>query len=90
MAANLMREARVALALHPKCGAHCRTTGKPCPVPAMPNGRCRMHGGKNPGAPRGKAHGNYKHGQRSAEQIAERRNVRELVRIVRQLIGEMG
>lgn len=31
----------------PKCGAHCRTTGKPCTAYAMENGRCRMHGGNN-------------------------------------------
>ncbi|MGO8839738.1 MAG: HGGxSTG domain-containing protein [Methyloceanibacter sp.] len=24
----------------------------PCQSPAMPNGRCRMHGGKSPGAPK--------------------------------------
>jgi len=29
------------------CGAHCRTTGKPCRNWAMANGRCRMHGGKS-------------------------------------------
>jgi hypothetical protein len=38
----------VQLAIHraPKCGAHARTTGNPCRSPAMPNGRCRMHGGR--------------------------------------------
>lgn len=49
--ANPMREARAALALHPCCGAHCRTTGGPCKAPAMANGRCRMHGGKSTGRP---------------------------------------
>ena len=28
-----------------KCGAHCRTTGQPCRTWAMPNGKCKMHGG---------------------------------------------
>jgi len=33
------------------CGAHCRTTGQPCKNHPMPNGRCRMHGGKSTGRP---------------------------------------
>ncbi len=33
------------------CGAHCRTTGEPCKNHQMPNGRCRMHGGKGSGRP---------------------------------------
>jgi len=33
------------------CGAHARTTGKPCRQPAMTNGRCRIHGGKSTGRP---------------------------------------
>lgn len=48
---NPMHEARAALALHPKCGAYCRTTENPCRNPAMKNGRCRMHGGKSSGRP---------------------------------------
>jgi hypothetical protein len=35
------------------CGAHARTTGKPCqraPVPGKK--RCRLHGGTNPGRPK--------------------------------------
>ena len=46
-----MRKALAALAFHPRCGAHCRTTGKPCLGYAMKNGRCRMHGGKSTGRP---------------------------------------
>jgi hypothetical protein len=33
----------------PRCGARTRA-GSPCRSPAMPNGRCRMHGGKSTGA----------------------------------------
>jgi len=36
-----------------QCGAHSRRTGKPCRQPAMPDGRCRMHGGKSTGDPKG-------------------------------------
>lgn len=31
------------------CGAHARTTGKPCQAPAGPNGRCKLHGGRSTG-----------------------------------------
>ena len=31
------------------CGAHARTTGRPCQAPAGPNGRCKLHGGKSTG-----------------------------------------
>ena len=33
----------------PRCGARTRT-GSSCCQPAMPNGRCRLHGGKSTGA----------------------------------------
>jgi hypothetical protein len=46
----------------PKCGAHSRSTGKPCQQPAMPNGRCRKHGGLTPVGP---AHPNYQTGRYS-------------------------
>ena len=46
--------------------AHCRATtrsGQPCQNRAMPNGRCRMHGGKSTGAPKAnqnaRTHGIY-------------------------------
>lgn len=78
MTANPMRKAREALALHPKCGARCRTTGRPCPVPAMHNGRCRMHGGK---AGRKPIHGRY-----SKAAVKERREVRAMIRAVRALL----
>ena len=35
-----------------QCGARTRA-GSPCPTPAMPNGRCRMHGGTSIGGPVG-------------------------------------
>ncbi len=45
----------------PRCGAKTRR-GNDCQSPAMPNGRCRMHGGKSPGAPCGENHGRYGNG----------------------------
>jgi hypothetical protein len=31
-----------------KCGAHSKSTGKPCTRTAMDNGRCYVHGGNTP------------------------------------------
>ena len=47
----------------PRCGAKTRSK-KPCQSPAMPNGRCRMHGGPSPGAPSGNQNA-LKHGRYS-------------------------
>src|SRR2546421_1280487 len=33
----------------PPCGARSKRTGKPCQGAAMPNGRCKFHGGKSTG-----------------------------------------
>ncbi|WP_321576356.1 HGGxSTG domain-containing protein [Bradyrhizobium barranii] len=54
-----------------RCGARTRS-GKSCQSPGMANGRCRMHGGSSPGAPKGNQHA-YKHGRYTAEAIANRR-----------------
>lgn len=62
----------------PRCGAHARTTGNPCRGPAMPNGRCRMHGGK---AGRKPTHGRYTKGA-----IAQRRRARMILRTLRALL----
>jgi hypothetical protein len=50
----------------------------------MPNGRCRMHGGRSTGAPKGNRN-NFRHGRYSAEAIAGCRKIRELVRAMRAL-----
>lgn len=49
-----------------RCGAKTRSTHR-CKAPAMKNGRCRMHGGKSPGAPCGVKHGRYKNGLHTKE-----------------------
>ena len=67
-----------AMQLAPRCGAHARTTGQPCRSPAMKNGRCRMHGGK---AGRKPTHGRY-----TKAAIERQRELRELVRLMRELI----
>jgi len=78
MKGNPMREARAALARHPRCGAYFRTTGQTCRSPAMKNGRCRMHGGR---AGRKPTHGRY-----SKASIRERREIRALIRAVKALL----
>jgi hypothetical protein len=47
----------------------------------MQNGRCRLHGGKSPGAPKGNRNA-WKHGGRSAETIQLRRAVNLLARLL--------
>jgi uncharacterized protein YjcR len=60
----------------PRCLAKTRR-GTLCQSPAMPNGRCRIHGGKSPGAPKGNQNAR-KHGLRSAEYLRMRALVREM------------
>jgi uncharacterized protein YjcR len=71
----------------PRCGAKTRT-GTPCRSPAMTNGRCRMHGGKSPGAPKGNANAR-KHGFYSAEAIANRREISALIREMKGFVGSV-
>ena len=60
------------------CGALTRAR-TPCRAPAMANGRCRMHGGTSPGAPKGNRNA-WKHGRYSAEIGRLRAILRELRR----------
>ena len=55
--------------------------------PAMKNGRCRLHGGKSPGAPRDELSGNYRHGLRTIEAAAQRRQAAAIRRVLRRLPG---
>jgi hypothetical protein len=63
-------------------------SARPCRSPAMPNGRCRMHGGLSPGAPKGNKNA-LKHGRYTAKAIARRRDVSGLLRAMKALAGEM-
>ena len=71
----------------PRCGAKTRA-GSICRQPAMKNGRCRLHGGKSPGAPRGERNGNYRHGLRTIEAAAQRRQAAEVRRELPRLLGD--
>jgi hypothetical protein len=69
------------LNLAPRCGAKTRRPRSgPCRAPAMPNGRCRMHGGlaTGPRTEEGRARiraANTTHGYYTAERKAARRRV---------------
>ena len=54
----------------------------------MANGRCRMHGGPSPGAPKGNTNA-VKHGRYTAEAVARRREVTALLRMMTDLVKEM-
>jgi hypothetical protein len=49
----------------------------------MPNGRCRLHGGKSPGAPKGNRNA-LRHGRYSAEVLAQRAELWALLRVMRE------
>lgn len=68
------------------CGAKTRLGGS-CRQPAMPNGRCRLHGGKSLS---GKAHGRYVHGQRTKEAVEQNRRFARLLRESKELLHEIG
>ena len=68
------------LAKHPRCGAYCRCTGNACRQPAMPNGRCKMHGGKATGRP-------ITSGRYTKEANRKRVEVRELLKALRAMIN---
>jgi hypothetical protein len=73
-----------------RCGAKTRA-GHPCGRYAMPNGRCRMHGGLSTGpkTPEGLERckrAPWKHGRYSAESRAEHRRLMQLIRVTKKLI----
>ena len=70
----------------PRCGAKTRS-GKACRSPAVDGKkRCRMHGGaQGSGAPPGNKNA-LKHGLYTREAIAERRQLRELLKRSRNLL----
>ena len=54
----------------------------------LPNGRCRMHGGMSPGAPKGNKNA-LKHGHYTAKAIASRREIARVLREARALVKEV-
>jgi hypothetical protein len=64
------------------CGAYARRTGQPCKGKPMENGRCRMHGGTNPGRP-------VTTGQWTNEARAARKLRGEISRMIRGLSASL-
>ena len=84
MTNNPMNQTRVLAQLTnlreaPRCGAKTRAGG-PCQCPAIRDRkRCRLHGGRSTGAPKGRANGNYISGDFTAEAVEERRWAKSLL-----------
>ena len=79
--ANLMQSAHAA----PRCRARSKRSGRPCRAPAVRGWSvCRMHGARG-GAPAGQSNGSWRHGGRSRETVAARREVNALLRAWRKL-----
>lgn len=80
----MKREQPASLRNAKRCLAKTRR-GTACQCPAMPNGRCRIHGGKSSGAPCGEANGSYRHGGWTHEAVEARRNASAILREVKAL-----
>ena len=77
----------------PRCGAKTRH-GTPCNGRAMPNGRCRLHGGLSTGPTTREGierirQAVTKHGKYSAKAKAERLNLKALLRDARAWLGRV-
>jgi hypothetical protein len=69
-----------------RCGARTRAGGA-CQCPAIRGrNRCRLHGGRSTGAPKGRANGNFVRGEFTAEAIHERQWLRSVVRTYGKLV----
>lgn len=72
-----------------RCDAKTRS-GTPCRAPAIKGKqRCRMHGGRSPGAPKGNQNA-WKHGRYTAEAKLERFAARQTIHELQRLIGLVG
>ena len=73
----------------PRCTATSKRTRQPCQAPAVSGWTvCRFHGAHG-GAPKGEANGAYRHGLYTAEALASRRAVRDLLQEVRETLGAL-
>src|SRR5687767_11503468 len=78
----------------PRCGATRKYDGCPCQSPAMPNGRCRFHGGKSTGpkTPNGAERARravLRHGFYTAAAEAERRLARSALGALRAALASV-
>ena len=80
-------QSKLPMHLSQRCHARTRSQNL-CQSPAMENGRCRMHGGKAPGAAKGNRNA-YKHGRYTAKAMDERRALMALVRHMKALVEQV-
>ena len=71
------------------CGAKTRKDTPCLTRPVKGRRRCRMHGGTNPGAPRGPRHGRYKHGFYSKQAEAQRSSLKTLLKAAQDLLADL-
>jgi hypothetical protein len=72
-----------------RCHATSKRTGMPCQAPAMRGWRvCRFHGARG-GAPKGAAHGRFKHGKFTCEAVQQRRVLSALVRAANEQLASI-
>src|SRR5215468_1645338 len=77
----------------PRCRAKTRR-GTPCQCPAMPNGRCRLHGGLSTGPKTAEGierirEAKTTHGRYTARGKAERNEYHELLRACRAMLANL-
>jgi hypothetical protein len=73
----------------PRCRATSKRTRMPCQAPAMRGWAvCRFHGAKG-GAPKGSAHGRYRHGKFTCEAVQQRRILSALVRTAKEQVASI-
>jgi hypothetical protein len=75
-------QSRLPMHRSPRCGAQMER--EPLLITGDTNGRCRMHGGTSPGAPKGNKHA-FRHGRYTGKAIASRREVAALIRAMKGL-----
>lgn len=78
----------------PRCGARRKYDGQPCQCPAMPNGRCRLHGGKSTGprTPDGReksAKANFKHGRYTKENLVQKKEIQAILKNYKDLLVQV-
>jgi uncharacterized protein YjcR len=81
-----MKNCHITLCNNPSrlCGAKTRK-GTPCKSHGMRNGRCRMHGGKSTGPPKGSQNA-LKHGLYSREKKEEWREIKQTLKQAKDLV----
>ncbi|AZO13111.1 hypothetical protein EJ074_20530 [Mesorhizobium sp. M3A.F.Ca.ET.080.04.2.1] len=73
----------------PRCSATSKRTGVGCKAPAERGKRvCRFHGARG-GAPKGEAHGMYRHGRFTCEAMGAKRSLRLLLALSKATILDL-